>query len=116
MDEKQTEEYLTEETHNLTGSGRIARQRDDVPHLLDHLRRVRVDDAYTEAELVDWATRRVRRRPRLHDAFRSNMKPPRHEIRRQSGTTNRPGAVRRLTQQRRVAQWSSLRPPITDLG
>jgi hypothetical protein len=72
--EKQTEEYLTEETRQLTGSDG---SRVSVTMFRTYwitYDAVRVDDAYTEAELVDWAQRpREGGRPRLHDASAATL-------------------------------------------
>jgi hypothetical protein len=73
--EKQTEEYLTEETRQLTGSDG---SRVSVTMFRTYwitYDAVRVDDAYTEAELVDWAQRpREGGRPRFTKTpSRSNM-------------------------------------------
>lgn len=83
--EKQIEEFLTEETRELTGS-------DGQPVSVTMFRTywitydaVRVDDAYTEAELVDWARQRVQEEGlAFANAFRSNMGHLDHEIRRQN--------------------------------
>lgn len=83
--DKQIENYLTEETRELTGS-------DDKPVSVTMFRTywitydaVRVDDVYTEAELVDWAHRRVEDEGHSFvDVFRSNMGHLDHEIRRQN--------------------------------
>lgn len=83
--EKQIEAFLTEETQELTGS-------DGKPVSVTMFRTywitydaVRVDDTYTEAELVDWAHRRVQEEGHdFEDAFRDNMGRLDHEIRRQN--------------------------------
>lgn len=89
--EKQIEEYLTEETRALTGS-------DGKPVSVTMFRTywitydaVRVDDTYTEAELVDWARERVEEEGHVFaDAFRSNMGHLDHEIRRQNSQPGYP--------------------------
>lgn len=82
--EKQIESYLEDETRELTGpSG----ERVSVTMLRTYwitYDAVRVDDLYTEAELVAWADQRVDgERIGFADAFRGNLGLLDHEIRRQ---------------------------------
>ncbi len=83
--EKQIENFLTEETrvlHGTDGQGRDVTMFRTYWVTYDA---VRVDDTYTEAELVDWAQRRVDEEGiAFMDAFRSNMGHLDHEIRRQN--------------------------------
>jgi hypothetical protein len=83
--EKQIEGYLTDETRELTGS-------DGAPVSVTMFRTywitydaARVDDVYTEAELVDWAHQRVEKEGySFVDVFRSNIGHLDHEFRRQN--------------------------------
>ena len=84
--EKQIEAYLQDETRELTASdGRKRVVTMFHTHWITY-DAVRVDDCYTEAELVAWADRRVAEEGvDFTDAFRGNMGLLDLEIRRQNG-------------------------------
>lgn len=84
--EKQIESYLTDETRELSS-------KDGKRVVVTMFRTywitydaVRVDDVYTESELVTWASDRARDEEiSFTDALRSNLGLLDHEIRRQNG-------------------------------
>lgn len=83
--EKQIENYLSDETRELTATDG---KRLGVTMFRTHwitYDAVRVDDVYTEAELVAWAQQRVAEEGLdFTDAFRGNLGHLDHEIRRQN--------------------------------
>ncbi|TWT86727.1 hypothetical protein Mal64_35560 [Pseudobythopirellula maris] len=83
--EKQIEDYLRDETREVTGAaGRTETVTMFRTYWITY-DAVRVDDVYTESELVAWAQRRVAEEGLdFTDAFRSNLGHLSHEIRRQN--------------------------------
>ncbi|TWT43476.1 hypothetical protein [Botrimarina hoheduenensis] len=83
--EKQIEDYLSDETRELNdgSGGRVTVTLFKTDWITYDA--VRVDDVYTEAELVDWARRRAAEQGLdFTDALRSNLVHLDHEIRRQN--------------------------------
>lgn len=84
--EKQIEAYLEPETRTLAGP-----MGESITITLFHTYWItydaaRVDDVYTEAELIGWANRRTREEGgEFIDAFRSNLVAIDQEIRKQNG-------------------------------
>lgn len=83
--EKQIEDYLSDETRLVTDAdGQLETVTMFRTYWITY-DAVRVDDVYTEAELVSWAQRRVAKEGLdFADAFRSNLAHLDGEIRRQN--------------------------------